>query len=144
MLHIKDEGSHFDVPIRTLWKYLEDDTVHALAHRSVRNLQVEPLTENAFLGSHEQNVAGTWVKARSRQTLLPPLGIAVECLEGPLAGSKFVFLYTPKGDRTEVTMVGDFTSPTIPPPRLGATVRELFSVAFDEDAAALRAGPPRG
>jgi hypothetical protein len=139
MVHIKDEGSYFDLPIESLWQYIEDDARHAPAHKSVRNFEAKPLTDSAFLITNEQNVNGKWVRVVSRQTILAPLGLAVECLEGPLTGSKFVLLYTPKGGKTEVTLVGEFASKTIPEPQLELRVRELFGMAFDEDTAMIRA-----
>jgi hypothetical protein len=41
-----------------------------------------------------------------------PLGLVVEALEGPIAGSKFFNYYTPKGNKTGVTVIGDFKSPS--------------------------------
>ena len=93
MVFIKDEGSVFDAPIDVLWKYIQSPA-HGQAHRSIRNRQTQPAGENTQLASMERNVGGSWLKVVNRLTILPPLGIAFEALEGPFAGSKFVYIYT--------------------------------------------------
>src|SRR2546428_155594 len=96
MVFIKDEGSVFEAPIDALWKYIQSPA-HGQAHRSIRNRQTQPAGENTQLASMERNVGGSWVKVVNRLTILPPLGIAFEALEGPFAGSKVGDIYTPLG-----------------------------------------------
>ncbi|MGI0068485.1 MAG: hypothetical protein ACREB9_08815, partial [Thermoplasmata archaeon] len=79
------------------------------------------------------------VKGRNKIARFPPLGSATEVLEGPLAGSKWITYYTPKGNRTGVTVVGEFASSMLPTEQLEAATRRIFSEAFDEDAPAIRA-----
>src|SRR5438309_7340762 len=113
MVFIKDEGSVFDAPIDVMWKYIQSPA-HGQAHRSIRNRQTQPAGENTQLASMERNVGGTWVKVVNRLTILPPLGIAFEALEGPFAGSKFVYIYTPLGAKTGIAVYGEYASPQIP------------------------------
>ncbi|HEV2317811.1 MAG TPA: hypothetical protein VGV89_09615 [Thermoplasmata archaeon] len=47
MVHIKDEGSHFEAPVEIVWKYLQDAEQHNSTHRA-RNFQMKPLTESAM------------------------------------------------------------------------------------------------
>lgn len=138
MVHIKDEGSHFDAPIDVVWKYLQSYEEHNDTHHS-SNLQMKPLTESAMELSWEMDLAGSPAKIKTRTTALPPLGLAIEMLEGPMAGSKFFNIYTPKGNRTEITVVGDFNSKTIPPAQLEPAVRGFLETVYNEDAAAIKA-----
>ena len=138
MVHIKDEGSHFDAPIETVWKFVQDGARHNDTHHS-RNYSMKPLTESAMELSWEANMNGSWQKIKTRATVLPPLGIAIEMLEGPMAGSKFVNLYTPAGSRTGITVIGEFTSPMIPAAQLEPTVHGFLEQLFNEDNAAMKA-----
>jgi hypothetical protein len=139
MVHIKDEGSAFDAPIEIVWKFLQSDTEHGQAHKTSRNSQMKPLTENSFLLSMEQKMGNDWVKVANRITILPPLGMAIEIVEGPMAGSKFVNYYTPKGNKTEVTVVGEFTSKAMPANQVEGAVRGFLQTMYDEDCAAIKA-----
>lgn len=137
MAHIVDEGSHFDVPVETIWRFLQSPD-HGTSHPEHRNPQAKPLSETSAQVSWEQELEGRTVKVVNRITMFPPLGIVVEQTEGPLAGSKFFNFYTPKGSRTAVTIVGDFRSPTVPEAQLEAIVRRNFEQVFAQDTAALK------
>jgi hypothetical protein len=137
MVHIKDEGSHFDAPIETIWRYLQSPD-HGPAHRSTRNQQMKPISETSFIISQEQNMNGQWVKTANRITTFPPVGLSIEVIEGPLAGSKMINVYTPKGNKTGIDVYGDFTSKQIPPAQLEAAVRGNLEIAFNEDSAAIK------
>ncbi len=138
MVHIVDEGSHFDAPVDVIWKYLLDQEDHARAHQSRRNMKVEPAGENLVHVSFEQNVQGNWVKVVNRITILAPLGSAIEMTEGPMKGSKWINYYTPMGNRTGVTVVGEFQSAMLPGAQLEPAVRKNLEDAFNEDSAAIR------
>ncbi len=138
MVHIKDEGSQFDAPLDVVWKYIQSETDHGSAHTGRRNFQRKPVGETAVELSWEQEMDGKWVKTANRLTFLPPLGFVVEPLEGPLAGSKFVNYYTPKGNKTEVTVVGEWTSKTIPPAMLEKAVWANLEKVFHEDTAGIK------
>jgi hypothetical protein len=139
MVHIKDEGSQFDAPVDTVWEYLQTPDAHGRAHTGTRNQQMKPLTENSFELSMEQNMNGQWVRLASRITVFPPVAMTIEALEGPLAGSKMVHIYTPKGGKTGVDVYGDFTSKQIPPAQLEHAVRQSLEEMYSEDSAAIRA-----
>lgn len=138
MVHIKDEGSHFDAPIETLWKYLQADD-HGPAHRSTRNQKMKPLSETSFLLSQEQNMNGQWVKTANRITVFPPIAVSIEVIEGPLAGSKMINVYTPNGNKTAIDVYGDFVSKQIPAAQLESAVRGNLETVFNEDVAAIKA-----
>jgi hypothetical protein len=138
MVHIKDEGSLFDAPLDMVWKYVQSDVDHGEAHKGRRSFQRKPLSENSVELSWEQEMEGKWIKMANRLTFLPPLGFVVEPIEGPLAGSKFVNYYTPKGEKTEVTVVGEWTSKTIPPALLEKAVMANLEKVYHEDSAAIK------
>lgn len=137
MVHVVDEGSEFDAPIATIWKYLQSQ-LHGETHVEHENPQMKPLSETSVQSSWEQDMNGNKVKVVSRVTSYPPVGIAIETIEGPLAGSKFFNFYTPKGAKTGVTIVGDFKSPSVPEAQLEMMVRKNFEHVFSQDTAALK------
>ena len=142
MVHIKDEGSHFEVPIDKIWKYLEAED-HGPAHKSTRNQQMKPLAENSFILSQEQNMNGQWVKTANRITVFPPVAVSIEVIEGPLAGSKMINVYTPKGNKTGIDVYGEFVSKQIPAAQLEQAVRGNLEMVFNEDSAALKSFVPK-
>jgi len=138
MAHIKDEGSHFEAPIDIVWKYLQGDD-HGRAHTTTRNQKMKPLSDTSFELSMERNMGGHWTKETSRITVFPPLGMAIEVLDGPMAGSKMINIYTPKGNQTRIDVYGEFQSAMIPAGQLEPAVRGNLEAAFNEDAPAIKA-----
>lgn len=139
MVHIKDEGSVFEAPVDVVWKYLQSEIDHGAAHKGRRNFARKEIAPNMLELSWEQEADGKWVKSANRLTFLPPVGFSVEPLEGPLAGSKFYNFYTPKGNHTEVTVVGEYTSEMIPAAKLHEAVMANNEKVFKEDTEGLRA-----
>ncbi|MGC2360422.1 MAG: hypothetical protein WA691_09010 [Thermoplasmata archaeon] len=88
----------------------------------------------------ERNWNGNWVKEVARVTVMPPLGVITEVLEGPFAGTKMFTVYSPDGpDRTQVEVFGEFRSGEIPPEQVEAAGRKWLEDSFNEDAPALKA-----
>ncbi len=140
MVHIRDEEkSQFDAPIDVVWKYLQHPEAHGNAHTNSRNRAMKPLTDTSFIVSWEQNMNGNWVKIANKITVFPPLGMAAEALEGPLAGSRMFTIYTPRGAKTEVAVYGEMLSPVLPPEQIEPVVRQAWANAFAEDLAGIRA-----
>jgi hypothetical protein len=142
MPHIKDEGSLFDAPLEKIWKYLDSPEDHSRAHKGSRNVQRTKVNDNTFLVSREQNMGGKWVKVSVRITPHAPVGSALEMVEGPMAGSKWFNFYEPKGNRTAVTVVGEFKAASLPPNQVEPAVMAFLQQSFDEDNAALREFKP--
>jgi len=138
MVHIKDEGSHFDAPIETVWAFLQSPPDHGPSHKSIRNAQRKVLSENSFVITQEQNMNGQWVNVANRITVHPPLAVVVEVLEGPMAGTKMVNVYTPKGGKTGIDVFGEFVSPHIPAAQLEPAARANLETVFNEDTAAIK------
>jgi hypothetical protein len=67
------------------------------------------------------------------------LGVAIELLEGAIAGSKFFNYYIPNGNKTGVTVIGDFKSSMMPDEnQLKQAVMSFLEQAFNEDSAYLK------
>ncbi len=132
-----DDSGIYDAPVELIWKYFSSAVDHRVAHRH-RNSRLTELTDTSFIASWEQEYEGRPVTFSMRGTSFYPLGLAYEVLEGPIAGSKFLFYYTPLGQRTRVTLVGEFSSPTIPPGQLPSKVMDFFSTEFEQDAEGIR------
>lgn len=137
MVHIKDEGSHFDAPIETVWKFLQSPPDHGTSHKGQRNAQMKPINETSFIVSMEQDMGGHWVKVANRITIFPPVAMSIEVIEGPMAGTKMVNIYTPKGAKTGIDVYGDFSMAQMPPAQIEAAVRANLETVFNEDSAAI-------
>ncbi len=139
MVHVRDEGATFDAPVDMVWQYLNSGPTHMQAHKLIRNRNAEPAGENTMLVTMERNWNGAWTKVVSRMSVVRPLGIVQEFLEGPFAGSKAFMVYTPKGTKTRVDVYGEFTSPTIPEDQVEKAALKWLAETYDEDVPAVRA-----
>ncbi len=139
MVRIYDDGSEYDAPIDLVWEYLAAEDGHWGAHPDTRSFEVKELSDTSFLLTMEQKYGARWFKGTGRVTIVRPLGVVSETLEGHLAGSKYFQFYTPKGDRTAVTLVGDFTSTEFPEEQLKPMIYGIFAQFFEEDQERLRA-----
>ena len=74
-----------------------------------------------------------------RISMFPPISVVSEWLDGVLAGSKMVYVYSPQGDRTRIDVYGEFTSKTLPPKEVEAVAREFLENEFRDDAPAVQA-----
>ncbi|MGD0718924.1 MAG: hypothetical protein ABSA15_05035 [Thermoplasmata archaeon] len=137
MVHVKDEGSHFEQSLETIWKYMGDED-HGRAHKGTRNVEMKQVDPRTMELTQESEMGGHWIKTRDRITIYPPLGFSLEMLEGPMAGSKFFNYYTAKGGKTEVTVVGEFVSTQLPQAQIESTVHQILEHMFEEDKVALK------
>jgi hypothetical protein len=134
MVYLLDDGSVFDAPIDKIWKYLPSDQHQ---HSSARLISRE-LIGNAVVLTSERTIMGKLVKTKVKNTLYPPFGFVQEHLEGPTAGSKAFVYYTPKGDKTGITVVGDFRLEGADEQQTKAALIAQLQVSFDEDNANLK------
>ncbi len=135
MVYILDEGSVFDAPIDRIWNYLGSQEHR---HPSINMLSRE-VSGNAVVLTSERNVNGKTVKVKIRNTLYPPFGLVQEHLEGPLAGSKAFQYYIPRGDKTGVTVVGDYVMEGVSDEQmLKNIVSSMAQATFDEDNSKLK------
>ncbi len=139
MVVVRDEGGQFDGSIETVWRFRNRPELHDPAHKSTRNRRVEPVAGTTMTVRMDRQWRGTWVPVAARETVLPPLGVVSEYVEGPLAGSKLFTVYSPTAeDRTRVDVYGDFKSPVLPPEEVAAAALAWLQEEFGEDAPAIR------
>lgn len=140
MVFIRDEGSRFAAPLDRVWKLVSSGPIHSAAHGHRATVR-RSLPGNAGEYSWEQDFDGASTRFMMRWTAFPPVGVAYDVLEGPFSGSRFFLYYIPRGDETEVVVVGEFVSSILPPEQIRPAVERFFSVEFDQDSAALRTFP---
>jgi hypothetical protein len=78
------------------------------------------------------------MKQKLKITMLPPVGFVQEYIEGPLTGSKSMQFYQSMGNRTGVTVVGEFVSTMMPESQIHGAVMTQLETAFNEDQANLK------
>jgi hypothetical protein len=139
MVYVADEGSTFDAPIDFVWKYIFGGLDHDSAHTTTRHPKFEKVSEITILYGSERLLRGKWAPDRMRISMVPPVTVVTEWLEGVLAGSKFVYVYSPRGETTRIDVYGEFTSKTLPADEVEAAVREFLESEFAADAPAIRA-----
>ena len=139
MVYLKDEGSVFDAPIDFVWKYIFGGDAHDSAHRTTRNPKFEKVSDITILYGSERLLRGKWAPDRMRISMFPPISVVTEWLEGVLAGSKLVYVYSPQGDKTRIDVYGEFTSKTLPPEQVEAAAREFLDTEFSADAPTIHA-----
>ncbi len=138
MVYVKDEGSVFDAPIDFVWKYIYGGADHDSAHKTTRNPTFAKVSDITFLYGSERLLRGKWAPDKFRISMFPPVSVVTEWVEGVLAGSTFVYLYSPQGRKTRIDVYGEFTSKTLPAGEVEATAREFLELEFAADAPAIR------
>jgi len=144
MVYLSDEGSEFEAPIDFVWKYIFGGEAHDSAHKTTRNPRFQKVSEITFEYASERLLRGKWAPDRMRISMFPPVSVVTEWLEGLLAGSKLVYVYSPKGDKTGIDVYGEFTSPTLSGPEVEAAAREFLESEFRDDSAAVRLAFQKG
>lgn len=134
MVYVLDEGSEFNAPIEKVWQYLQSQT-HS--HPSIKTLGRE-VEGNSVILTSERNILGTIHKVKVKNTIYRPFGLIQEYLEGPLTGSKAFLYYIPKGEKTGVTVVGDYIMKDVDDETVKRAVLAQAQVVFDEDNANLK------
>ena len=133
MVYIVDEGSEFDMPLEKLWEYLPSES-----HRHSARVISREVQGNVVTLTSERDVDGKAVRSKLRLTMYPPLGVAQEHLEGPTAGSKAFTFYTRKGDKTAITVVGEYKMAGASDEEARKAVMQMLGRSFDEDTATLK------
>ncbi len=120
--------------IDKIWKYLQSEEHR---HPSIKMVNREVIGNTVVITS-ERNIMGKVALTKIKNTLYPPFGLVQEHLEGPLAGSKAFQYYTPKGDKTGITVVGDFVIKGLDDKATREAVLAQAQITFDEDNANLK------
>jgi hypothetical protein len=132
MVYILDEGSEFDAPLERIWKYLQSDTEHD--HKAIKPISMEMQGENAMVLEEDVTMENLPpLRLKLKMTMFPPFGFVLEYLDGPLAGSKSFQYYIPKGNKTGVTVVGEYLGKGMDDDSLRLTVLQFLGIAFNED-----------
>jgi hypothetical protein len=139
MVYLKDEGSVFDAPIDFVWKYIFGGEAHDSAHKTTRNPKFGKVSDITILYGSERYLRGKWAPDQLRISMFPPVSVVTEWLEGALAGSKLVYVYSPDGEKTRIDVYGEFKSKTLPPQEIEAAAREFLESEFRDDAPTIRA-----
>jgi hypothetical protein len=135
MVYILDEGSVFDASLDKIWKYLQSQEHH---HDSIKVLNRE-IVGNSVILTSERTVMGKTATVKVKNTLYPPFGMVQEYLEGSIQGSRAFAYYVPKGDKTGITIVGDYVMSGVSDQQIREAVGTQAQKSFDEDIANLRA-----
>lgn len=138
MVYLKDEGSLFEAPIDFVWKYIEGGEGHDSSHTTTRNPKFGKVSDVTFTYASERLLRGKWAPDRMRISMFPPVSVVTEWLEGALAGSKLVYVYSPEGEKTRIDVYGEFTSKTLPPEEVEAAAREFLDTEYRDDAPVVR------
>jgi len=136
MVFIIDEGSEFDAPIARIWALTEDEGVHKHASQVTPKMSMDG--ENVILDFGTKMPDGSVMRQKVKIASLPPVGIVIEYVEGPLTGTKLMQYYVPKGKKTGITVVGHATSKMISDDQLKAAVMRGLEVLFEEDVENLK------
>ncbi|MDH2901917.1 MAG: hypothetical protein PXY39_13190 [archaeon] len=132
MVYVLDEGSEFDAPLERIWKYLQAEDEHE--HRAIKRISVEMQGENTVVVENEVTMENLPpVRNKIKMTMFPPFGFVQEYIDGPMAGSKAFQYYTPKGNKTGVTVVGNFVGMGMDDDSVKRAVLQLLGLAFNED-----------
>jgi hypothetical protein len=132
MVFVIDEGSVFDAPLERIWRLNRSPFEHR--HQSMKNFRVERTADpSTFLATWEIEAKGSTFDVKAKFVYFPPLGFAMDYLEGPLAGSKEFQYYTPMGDKTGITCVGEFRAPGFSDEQLKVAVMDSYEKVFRED-----------
>jgi hypothetical protein len=132
MVYVLDEGSEFDAPLDRIWKYLASEQEHE--HKRIKVVGYEPQGENVALMTLDVDMGNVPVmRSKIKQTTFAPFGFLSEYIEGPLTGSKSFQYYIPKGNKTGVTVVGDFVGKGMDDKSVKQAASQFLDIAFNED-----------
>jgi len=135
LTYVEDRGAVYDAPLEVVWDFMEkDETFHPKAHTAaVRNFEEKALSEITTILSYERRIGGRWEKMVCRMTAVRPAVRIQEDLDGPWAGSRTVFLYTPLGERTVVDVFGYVQSSELTPAEIKRDRKKTWANAYSED-----------
>jgi hypothetical protein len=137
LVFIVDDGGVFDAPVEKIWRFMQTPGDHH-KHPSMANVKREMEGSIAVLSFEAEGPGGANTPVKIRSTPLLPVGRMMEYVEGPLAGSRSFLYYVPMGDRTGVTVVGEFVSRSIPENQLKSVVLSQLERSYNEDNENLR------
>lgn len=141
MTYFEDRGSVYDAPIEVLWDFMEkDEEFHPKAHSTgLRNFEAKEISEvTSVVRCEVRNGEGQWRRMVARITSIRPAVRIQEELEGPYAGSKTVYLYSPRGRKTAVDILFYMKSSELTPEEIRRDRLRTHARSFAEDVPYLR------
>jgi hypothetical protein len=137
MVYFEDTGTMIDAPVGFVWDYLESEH-HGPAHsKSARNFRVKETVGPTTLVSAERYLNGKWSTFVSKSSDFAPFCVCNEEVEGDFAGTRFVLLYHPRGNRTQVDVYGDVQSTVFDPDEAKEVFLRLLEGAYLDDVAVI-------
>lgn len=139
--YFEDRGTLYDAPLELLWDFMEnDEEFHPKAHEtSLRNFEARDISDVTSLVRCEvRDGSGQWRKMVVRITSIRPAVRVNEELEGRYAGSKVVYLYSPRGRKTAVDVLFYMRSSELTPEEIRRDRLTTHANAFAEDVPFLR------
>jgi hypothetical protein len=140
MTYVEDRGTLLDAPLEIVWDFMQGDKeFHPRAHATtLRNIKWKDLSEVTGIIRCEVDDGDGWRKMVARLTTIRPAVRIVEELEGPYAGTKMVFLYTPRGRKTAVDVLCYMRSSELSPREIRQKQLRALASAHAEDVPYLR------
>jgi hypothetical protein len=132
MVYVLDEGSEFDAPLERIWKYLRSGEEHE--HKAIKVVGIEMQGENVVVETMDlflENVPAS--RHKIKMTTHPPFGLVMEYIEGPMTGTRAFQYYIPRGNKTGVTVVGDYVAKGMDDESVKQMALRFLDVAFNED-----------
>ncbi len=137
MVYFESLGSWWDASLSSIWRYLASDG-HRTAHESTaRGWTEEEVVPSTVHFDAERRWSGRWESYGGRRTWLAPVCVVDEELEGLLAGSRSVQLYSPAGERTRRDTYAEFASDLLEEAELAAVGASFLAAEEAEDARAV-------
>ncbi len=137
MLFLRYEGTVFDAPLESVWRFAGSGDRHSEAHlhrpteRKVRSDTPGPY-------SWEQPFDGEPVRFNVRGNAFPRVGIVYDVRKEEFIGSRFFLDTTPLGALTGFSGDGEFVPPTRADAQIGPAVARFFAQELDHDSAATK------
>jgi hypothetical protein len=138
MVYVEDMGTILDISFKDLESFLESEEHSSTHSDDVRNFQVVETSGPTVVLSFERHLDGRWKKASSRITSFPPYCRCIEEVEGVFAGSRFVGIHRPDGERTRVDLFGDIQCKGKSPEETRTLWLNMLAKSHEEDLASLK------
>lgn len=139
MVYFEDMDTTFDISMVD-YEAWSDSEEHSSVHSDVvRNFELVENAGNVVVVTYERNFKGQWGKSRTRVTSFPPYCRLIEELDGEFAGSRFVGVHRPHGEKMKIDIFGDIQSKSLSGEPLRQYWLAVLAQSYDEDMTSLRA-----
>ncbi len=139
MVYFEDPGTVIDAPVKFGREYLVSEQYWPAHSKSARNFRVNETLKTTAVLSAERYLNGKWSTFLSKSGDFPPCCVCDEEVEGDFTGTRFVILYRPKGNQTQVDVYGDVQSKVFTSAEAKRVFLRLLESADMDDASAIAA-----